>query len=227
MQELRQGAHGFQVQYLQRLLNRAGANPHVREDGVFGPRTHAGVVAFQTARRLLPANGFASRAVLNALGFRLEIEHPVRSMGQPTGMTCWSAAMTMMRGTNMSIGPGGARLAADGGLQTTRENIGTFARQNALRIVSEMQSIPVPQFIELLRRGPLMAIGAGAGWAHASVISGIYSDGNPDASGTMIRIHDPWPPGSPGRVYGVFYSGGRQVVPGATYNLFGAYLLGN
>src|SRR5688572_18381997 len=230
VQQLQVGAQGFQVRYLQRLLNKAGANPPLREDGVFGPRTNDAVVRFRSSQGAVLPTGRATPPLWNDLGVRVEIEHPIIGMGQPTNMSCWSVAMTMMLGTMMSVGAGAATLGATGGLQTTPENVATFARQHGLRIVSQMQSIAVSQLIALLHRGPLLAIGAGGigtnRWAHASVISGIYSDLQPDASGTMIRIHDPWPPGSPGRVYGVFYSGGSQDVPCVSYNLFGAYLVG-
>jgi hypothetical protein len=62
----------------------------------------------------------------------------------------------------------------------------------------------------LLRRKPVWAVGGGSsptgGWLHAIVLSAIWSDGASDASGTMIRIHDPWPPNQ-GSVYGRFYRG--------------------
>jgi hypothetical protein len=43
-------------------------------------------------------------------------------------------------------------------------------------------------------------------WLHAIVLSGFWSDGDADASGTLLRIHDPWPPGV-GSVYARFYRG--------------------
>ena len=62
----------------------------------------------------------------------------------------------------------------------------------------------------LLRNKPLWAVGGGSSptgdWLHAIVLSGLWSDGAEDARGTMIRIHDPWPP-NVGKVYGRFYRG--------------------
>ncbi len=62
----------------------------------------------------------------------------------------------------------------------------------------------------LLRRGPAWAVGGGnspsGNWLHAIVLSAFWSDGGEDASGTMIRIHDPWPPNI-GSIYGRFYRG--------------------
>lgn len=229
MQTLSQGTRGFHVQLLQRLLNKNGARPPLVEDGVFGRLTQGAVTAFQTSRRLLPANGVATQAVFHALGLRVEIEHPTQLFGQPTNMSCWSAALTMMRGTNASYGSGGAQVAASGGLPTTPQNIAEFARSNGMQVLSSMRSVPVPSLISMLRRGPLYVIGAGTNgpnrWSHASLITAIYSDDAPDGSGTMMRIHDPWPPGR-GAVYGVFYTGAQQRVLAATYDLFGAYILG-
>jgi hypothetical protein len=37
-------------------------------------------------------------------------------------------------------------------------------------------------------------------------LSGFWSDGDEDGSGSLLRIHDPWPPGV-GAVYSRFYRG--------------------
>lgn len=47
---------------------------------------------------------------------------------------------------------------------------------------------------------------AGKSRLHAVVLCAMWSDGAEDGSGTMIRIHDPWPP-NVGAVYGRFYRG--------------------
>lgn len=230
MDDVLQGAHGFNVLYLQRLLNKAGVDPDVFEDGAYGGQTDRAVTTYQSTHGMRPTPGRAPRALFTTLGLRTEIVHAVRQMGQPTNMSCWSIAMTMARGVSMSIGRGNASTGLNGGLESTPGNIATFARENGMRVLSQMRSVPVSQLVSYLRAGPLVVIGAGRNgsnpWVHASVVSGIFSDDAPDASGTMLRIHDPWPPGSHGRVYGVFYSGGRQDVPESTYDLFGAYILG-
>jgi hypothetical protein len=64
---------------------------------------------------------------------------------------------------------------------------------------------------ELLRRKPVWAVGGGLNkgsitFLHAIVLSALWSDGAADASGTLLRIHDPWPPNI-GAVYGRFYRG--------------------
>lgn len=53
MSELRQQSQGIAVQQLQQILNRLiAAQPPLRVDGIFGPKTHARVVTFQTQARL-------------------------------------------------------------------------------------------------------------------------------------------------------------------------------
>ncbi len=197
-------------------------------EGAFGPFTRAALVAWQRGGRP-PPTGMADPPVFNALGMRAVVEHPVRQFGQPTGMTCWSASMTMLEGTNRSVGPGSAQLGSTGGLVTTQANVQTFAQEHHLRVLSQMSSYGVEQLIGWLRGGPLIAIGAGHTgtnrWAHACVLSAIYSDQNADGSGTVIRIHDPEPVGV-GSVYGVPFMGATQAVPMARYDLFGAYILG-
>jgi len=123
-------------------------------------------------------------------------------------MTCWSAAATMIVG-NMSVGPGDANLSPSGGLLPGPNNVQTFAQGMGWRM-HYPQTWTVQGLAGLLRRNPLWAVGGGSsptgGWLHAIVISAMWSDGAADGSGTMIRIHDPWPP-NVGSVYGRFYRG--------------------
>ena len=52
MQVLSIGSRGAEVMFLQRLLNKHGANPYVTEDGAFGPRTQSALIAYQRAHRV-------------------------------------------------------------------------------------------------------------------------------------------------------------------------------
>ncbi|MFO0341088.1 MAG: papain-like cysteine protease family protein [Acidobacteriota bacterium] len=227
MRNVQEGSRGFEVAYLQRLLNlRSGAA--LREDGLFGPRTRRALEAWQSSTGR-PRTGSAGQAEFQQLGMQTCFEHPVVLVGQPTSTSCWSAAMTMMRGSNRSIGPGAASLGALGGLQSSRQNVETFARQNGLRVLSSMTSYGVPQLCGWLSRGPVLAIGAGhigpRAFSHACVLSGIISDHNPNGSGTVIRIHDPEPVGI-GSIGWAWFGGATQWTPVASYELFGAYLIG-
>lgn len=203
MEILRQGSRTMQVKLLQRLLNKKGASPRLREDGDFGAKTRAAVVAFQ-ARERIPQDGVAGPMTWSRLGITIDITHPVQLFPQPTGMTCWSAAATMIVG-NMSIGPGNATLTASGGLEPSAANIERFGRGLGWRMHGP-QTWTVAGLADLVRNRPVWAVGGGVGWLHAIVLSAMWSDGAGDASGTMIRIHDPWPPNI-GSVYGRFYRG--------------------
>ena len=207
METLRQGSRAIQVKLLQRLLNKKGANPPLREDGIFGRKTETSVVGFQ-ARERIPQDGVVGSTTWSRLGITVDITHRVQKFGQPTSMTCWSAAATMIVG-NMSVGPGGASLSAAGGLLPNPSNVEKFARSLGWRM-HYPQTWTVRGLTELLRRKPVSAVGGGGSpagsWLHAIVISALWRDGAEDASGTMIRIHDPWPP-TVGDVYGRFYRG--------------------
>lgn len=203
---LRQGSRDIPVKLLQRLLNKRGAAPRLREDGVFGPRTHAGVVAFQQRERGLNPNGVADQTTWQRLGLSIDISHPIRLHPQPTGMTCWSAAATMIVG-NMTVSTNAT--LAGGGLAPDAANVAAFARERGWRM-HHPQTWTVQGLAGLMRQSPLWAVGGGAsptgGWLHAIVLSGLWSDGAGDGSGTLLRIHDPWPP-NVGSIYGRFYRG--------------------
>jgi len=207
MEILHQGSRAVPVKLLQRLLNKKGAAPRLAEDGVFGPKTRTALVAFQARERLVQ-DGVAGPSTWSRLGIVIDVTHPVRLFGQPTNMTCWSAAATMIVG-NMSVGPGNASLDPSGGMLPSPDNIRRFGEGLRWRMYYP-QTWTVAGLAGLLRNKPLWAVGGGSSptgdWLHAIVLSGLWSDGAEDASGTMIRIHDPWPP-NVGKVYGRFYRG--------------------
>lgn len=126
----------------------------------------------------------------------INIQHPVTLFPQPTNMSCWSAAATMLFG-DRSIGPGGAHLT-HGGLDNDEANVETFARAHNLKL-HYPQSWTIPGLAELLRKGPVMLAGgllrdaAGKTHGHAVVVAGMVGDGT-DA-GTALSVYDPWPPG--------------------------------
>lgn len=213
MNTLNRGARGADAMFLQVLLNKHGASPRLVEDGIFGQKTENAVRAFKTARRINPVNGQAGPTLWAQMGHTTERLHPVTLFGQPTGMTCWSAAATMIFG-NMSVGPGGAGLSADGGLLPTIENVETFVSGIGWRMATNMTAPPASILISVLNRGPAWVVFTGVNMKHAVVFSGYYSDGSD--SGVVFRVHDPWPPNK-GTVYGTTYHGGtvqlRSVSP--------------
>jgi hypothetical protein len=206
MQILRQGSRGPQAKLLQRLLNLERRATVLNEDGSLGPLTNAEVKAFQSRKRLTP-DGVVGPDTWRALGIAIDVDHHVTLFPQPTNMTCWSAAATMLFG-NMSVGPGGAVVTPAGGLPPAQANVEAFARAFQL-IVHAPMTWTVQGLAGLLRRGPLWVGGVqplGSPTAiqsgHVVVVGSMW--GNGSAEGTMLLIYDPWPPGR-GSTYGVFF----------------------
>jgi hypothetical protein len=207
MQTVRQGSKGAAVKLLQRLLNLKHGKNVLSEDGILGPKTAGELKAFQSKQRLL-ADGIAGPRSWRALGIKIEIDHPVTLFPQPTNMTCWSAAATMLFQNTMSVGPGRAALGATGGLASDHWNIAVFARDLGLTLHAPM-SWSVQGFAGLLGRGPLWVGGVqplGSPTAvqsgHVVVVGSMWGTG--EADGTLLQIYDPWPPGV-GSIYGTFY----------------------
>lgn len=119
----------------------------------------------------------------------MNINHPVVLFPQPTNMTCWSAAATMVLGGTMSVGPAGGTLGTDGGLAPS--SVPAFGRSLGL-LVEYPQSWSVDGLAGLIRNGPLW-VGGAVPSLHAFVVGGINGDGT--ANGTILTIYDPWPPG--------------------------------
>ena len=211
MDTLRRPSRSPQVKLVQRLINlRLSPVPRLGEDSIFGPKTDAAVRSFQRSNRLTP-DGIVGPRTWRALGVTIDISHRIRLYGQPTVMTCWSAAATMLTGTNMSVGPGGAALGPTGGLKPSFANVQAFASAHGLRIHAP-QSWSTQGLASVMRRGPIWV----AGWipsGHAVVYGGIHGDGAPD--GTLIVIYDPWPPGT-GAVRAEIYGDWVRRHPTAT-----------
>jgi hypothetical protein len=210
MKTISQGSKGAEVMFLQRQLNKRGASPALGEDGDFGPKTKAAVLAFQHANRVMPANGVVTTTTWVKFGRITEYVHHVVLYGQPTGMTCWSAAATMMSGSNQSIGPGSSTMFADGGLEPSLNNIEVFVQGMGWRNLTNMSAPPPSQLISGLARGPIWVVFQGRNFAHAVVFSAVFSDGDETGNGTVFIVHDPWPPNA-GTIYSTTYAD-RQVI---------------
>ena len=208
MRPLSQGARGPEVLLLQRLLNKQGARPPLTEDQAYGPRTQAALTTFRSQSRPVPGAG-VTPDVWRALGVTLEREHNVRLYGQPTTMTCWSAAATMMSGSNQSVGPGGAATASSGGMGMGIENSDTFIRSRGWRMINNASRPPISVVTAALARGPVWLAFEGGHFKHAVVVSAAWGDGTD--TGTVLRIHDPWPQGR-GTVYGTTYVNGKVML---------------
>jgi hypothetical protein len=210
VQTLTVGSRGHEVTLLQRLLNRAGADPYLTEDGIFGPRTQAAAIAFQRANGVAPANGTVGPTTWQRFGAITELMHPITGYSQPTNMTCWSAAATMMMGTNMSVGRGNAAVGATGGLRPQIDNVETFVRDLGWRLVNNSSQPPISEVIRAVMRGPVWVVFRGRS-AHAVVLSGVLHGSARDSTDTVFRVHDPWPPNAGHTsVYGTTYHGGAM-----------------
>jgi hypothetical protein len=205
MQVISQGSKGARVKLLQRMLNHYYHASMVGEDGDFGPMTAGEVRAFQTSRHLFP-DGVVGPATWGALGLTVDIDKNVKLFPQPTNMSCWSAAATMLFG-NMSVGAGGASVGSTGGLGSSHANVQAFAQAHGLIMHSPM-SWSVAGLAGLLRGGPLWVAGVqslgpgGPQAGHVVVIGAMWGTGVAEA--TMLLIYDPWPPNR-GSIYGAFY----------------------
>jgi hypothetical protein len=142
------------------------------------------------------------------------VQYSIPLCAQPTSMTCWSAATTMLFGGNFSAGPGKASLSSDGGLEADLNNIQNFARSYNLRL-HYPQCWTVDGLKNLLTRGPIALLGPIPS-LHAIVIGGIRGDRTDQ--GTVLTIYDPWPPRI-GRKYEVSYQALMTQFPMATMYL--------
>lgn len=211
MRNLTIGMQGYEVTFLQRLLNKRGATPYVTEDGIFGPRTQAALVAFQRGAGVGAAeNGSAGPETWRRLGPVTERLHAIVGASQPDANTCWTAAATMMLGGNLSVGPGGATLLTGPGVEhqlgASLDNIETFVRSLGWHLVNNTSAPAASQVIAAVQRGPAWVAFQGVHFGHAVVFSGVLTDGATDGTGTVFRVHDPWPPRSARvSVYGTTY----------------------
>ena len=120
----------------------------------------------------------------------------------------------------MTAGPGFADRDKRGALEPDLQNLKRFGDSYRWRFA--LPTLNAALFAGLLRKRPIWIAGQGAAgngkvFGHAVVVSGMWGDGNPDGSTTLLRIHDPWP-GPGGRVYSVaFFSSAGSRLPGGIW----------
>lgn len=232
---LRRGARNTYVADVQAELNSdLSPSPNLVVDGIFGPRTDAGVRRFQRDRRLA-ADGIVgprTHAALFPRGEPQPVFHNVSFIAQPTTTTCWAASTAMM--TNSTVASVRARtpssmLLADGSL---RNYSGTdqavvegnrYGRIHGLSCHAPM-SWTTGLLRDTLRRSPLMfdmlwnadeyVAGVGTG-GHMIVVVGMRGQG----AAATLTVHDPWPVNRGRRSMQNYYAWMRQV-PTRTYRVF-------
>ncbi len=108
---LRNGARGASVQALQQALNHYGAR--LKADGVFGPVTHAAVVAFQKANGLKPDGvvGPVTRGVIQG-GHAKSVGGPAPAPSSPAQAPSTPASTSGMGTASLALGAKGASVVA-------------------------------------------------------------------------------------------------------------------
>jgi hypothetical protein len=166
------------------------------EDGIFGPHTSHAVAQFHL-RHGIAVNGMVDGPTWRALGVTIDINHRVTLFAQPAHMTCWSAAATMLQGSQ-SVHPAAVALAPSGGLCTHGGNVQAFAHLHDLQMHAP-RSWTVQALARLLSlNGPLW-VGGRLPNLRAVVIGAMWGNGRPNGSGTALLMYDPLPPNA-GRV---------------------------
>ncbi|MDO8419777.1 MAG: peptidoglycan-binding protein [Rubrivivax sp.] len=236
---LRNGSRGFDVVTLQVQLNAKGApGTRLAVDGMFGPLTHAAVVAFQRRSSLSP-DGVVGPLTHAALSQGLNVtaaNHAVTHIPQPTPTTCWAASTAMM--TRSSVPAVRAKtppdmIASDGGLLNSSGSDQAVVTGNRYGAIHGLRCYPpmswsVGALANALRRSPMMfdmlwntseyAQGQGSP-GHMIVVSAVVSDNGPAGDGTYLLVLDPWPP-NVGKISWVEYGRWMREVPTRTYRVF-------
>ncbi len=211
------------VTTVQQLLNKVqynwgGPNPKLSEDGFIGPKTIAAIRRFQeiqfknvftpdgkvdpgkmTIGRL---NHIANSSELPAGFFRTTAE-PISHVVQPTNMTCWAAAGTMLVGARdrMSYAIQTVMSKADaadpgyGYLNMFNVNkglppahTGRYTKALKLRVAPPMSFSVTGWRNMIANHGALGVVGL-TPFLHIRVVTEIYGDGS--VFGTFLKVRDP------------------------------------
>jgi Putative peptidoglycan binding domain/Papain-like cysteine protease AvrRpt2 len=200
--QLQRGSHDEDwVRYLQETLIAWRYDPGP-VDGIFGPRTEAGVRAFQgdnadTEGNQLVVDCIVGPKTWGALtrgvgayqaddagrGESFTVDHPVTLVMQSTNNTCWAASSAMLLGFG-SEDDVVNKVGSAGGDGANEPEMQAFTAALGLRIVAPMSMMP-EGWGQLLNGGPVMV---GIPY-HYIVVAGIESDGT--YGGTRLHVYDP------------------------------------
>lgn len=210
METLGVGSRSIAVKLAQRLLNKKGAQPVVSEGGVFDFRTDAAVRTFQKENGL-PVTRMVDGPTWQKLGIQIEITHEVSLIPEVAGLDCWEAAIAMLQGSVPPTIPDTVGRLRDGSLIAEPDNIYRLSEGLGWEAY-QVSKWSLPELTSLMRMGPLWAAGGGINLrerfpaGYVVVLSALWSDGDPDLTGTMIRFHNPRPAGK-GSIDGKLYRG--------------------
>lgn len=229
MEVVKRGSRGTAALMAQMLLNcrlrelgdRNGRPVEVlAEDGVFGEKSERALRDFIERGMRISRPPLIDAGVWRRLGLQLEIDHRVPLIGQKHGGLCWQAAAEMVLGGRVTAGPGFAMRDPRGALKPDMENLKLFADSYRWRPLQPTTNVRA--FADLLRQRPIWLAGQGTALSgrqlgHAVVVSGMWSDGDPTGTTTLLRFHDPYP-GPAGRIYSVaFFSPAGVRLPGGIW----------
>jgi hypothetical protein len=201
----------------QRLINMNGLKPDedgLDEDGKFGPLTEAAVRRFQRRTPYLVEDGIVGPMTFAALGLNTLALHDVHLRSQRRGGLCWSAAASMLLG-GIPPEPVEAEVDARGALVAENKNVQALG--NDLGWDYLPFGAPAETLVAALQRAPLWMGGDSvntrgtADFIHALVIGGFYTYEFAGNTQGVMKIFDPWPPGS-GRIYLMDYL--TPILPG-------------
>jgi hypothetical protein len=127
----------------------------------------------------------------------LAVNYSVPLVPQPTAVSCWAAALTMVVSNrdSASYAPESIAEAAKMDLNTGYGWSDISNAVSAWNLSTEGPVSALPSYWAglLASSGPLWIVEVGAPY-HAVVVVGINGDGTPE--GTTVTVNNPWPPNS-------------------------------
>ena len=194
IQEYEGAATGYPSVTIQVLHAGGRANPISATQGYSGARNGKASTRQPYTNGVQPAGQQRVRTMSNE-SFNINW-NDVYLVPQPTNMSCWATAAAMIVGwrEQMSFSPTYmAQLAG------RTDAAGLYPVDNAAvaaawgLTLEPPQSYSIDGFRQLLESvGPLWVGALTPLGAHAIVVTGMESDGNPDGSDTYVRVLDPW-----------------------------------
>jgi hypothetical protein len=123
------------------------------------------------------------------------VDYAVELVPQPTTVSCWAAALTMVLGYRDRVSYNPEYVASVAGLNLTTgygwNKIRKAVRAWGLYERGPASAMPAVWASWLEWLGPMWIVEVGAPY-HAVVLTGMQGDGTPE--GTQVTIYNPWPP---------------------------------